>query len=170
MRIEIKVYISAKLEHAGRLAHLQPDGFHINARWIEMADSGRKRLKPVTHWQQENYDDIVAAHFFVLFCLPSDHLKGSLEETGFAIGNGKRVWIAGNATGKDDENWGVLVKPEGAEHEIRVPHKDVLPWGLDTQRIRMVSCLDQAFQEMRKIALQERVLDASGAALPVMAF
>ena len=40
---QIKVYISAKLEHAKLLAALNVDGFHINARWIEMADAAYLR-------------------------------------------------------------------------------------------------------------------------------
>lgn len=170
---QIKLYISSKLEHVPKLAALRVDGFHINARWIEMADAGRKRQKPVTHWQQENYDDIVAAHFFMLYVEPADHLKGSLEETGYAIGKGKRVWIAGNGTSKDDEHWGVVVKPEGFVGEglgLRVPHKDVMPWGLDTQRIRMVSSIEQAMAEMRACAQQSRVLAADGGVLPLFQF
>ncbi len=93
---QIKVYISAKLEHAKLLATLNVDGFHINARWIEMADAGRKRMKPVSHWQAENFDDIIAAHVFILYVEPSDQLKGSIFEAGYAVAHGKKVWIAGN--------------------------------------------------------------------------
>jgi hypothetical protein len=163
---QIKAYISAKLEHAQKLLAFQPDGFHINSRWIEMAEAGRKRAKPPSHWIQENFDDIRMAHYFVLYVEPSDHLKGSIFEIGHAVGIGKRCWIAGNAVDGRDENWGAVVRQDGVANEIRVPHKDVLPWGLYRQRIRMVRSLEQAFKEIRQYASQERILDSSGAELP----
>lgn len=65
-----------------------------------------------------------------------------------------------------DENWGALVRPEGAANEIRVPHKDVLPWGLYRQRIRMVRSLESAFKEIHQYAAQDRILNADGVELP----
>lgn len=162
----IKVYITAKLEHAHKLAQLNPDGFHINARWIEMSERGRQRNKPVSHWQQENFDDIIAAHFFLFYAEPGDELKGSIGETFFAMAHNKKVWIAGNASSVNDENWGVGIKPDGAENEIRIPNKAIMPWAMFPQRIRVVSSLKTAFSEMRAYALQERILDAGGLEKP----
>lgn len=162
---QIKVYISAKLEHAAKLAALQVDGFHINARWIEMADLGRKRMKPVTHWQQENFDDIGAAHFFILYAEPSDQLKGSLFEIGYAVGIGKRCWVAGNGVkGAPGDAWAGLVDvtPEGAANSIQVPHKDVLPWGHYRQAIRMAPTLEMAFSQIRQIVRPDRIKNVDG--------
>ncbi len=152
---QIKVYISAKLEHAAKLAALR-----INARWIEMADLGRKRMKPVTHWQQENFDDIAAAHFFILYAEPSDQLKGSLFEIGYAVGIGKRCWIAGAGI-KTADGWAGLVdaKPDGAENTIQLPHKDVFPWGYYRQSIRMAPTLERAFHEIRQLVRPDAIKD-----------
>lgn len=156
---QIKVYISAKLEHAAKLAALKVDGFHINARWIEMADAGRKRLKPVTHWQQENFDDIETAHFFLLYVEPSDDLKGSLFEIGYAVGIGKKCWIAG-------DGHGVEVTPEGAANSITVPHKGVLPWGHYRQRIRMAPTIQAAFIDIRRYVRPDTIKEIDGSPTP----
>jgi hypothetical protein len=156
---QIKVYISAKVEHAPMLAQLHPDGIHINSRWIEMADAGRKRNKPVSHWQQENFDDIRMAHFFILYSEPADYLKGSIGETFYAIAAGKKCWLAGNALSPQDEGWGLIYKPDGAPGaELRVPNKGLMPWGLYRPSIRIVSCLERAFTEIRAYANQDRIL------------
>jgi hypothetical protein len=99
MRPEIKIYIAAKVEHAAKLAALSKDGFHFNARWIHMAALGAESMKPVTHWQQENFDDIEAAHFVIFYVEPGDKLKGALMEIGYAIRAGKHVWIVGDGHG-----------------------------------------------------------------------
>lgn len=152
---QIKVYISGKLEHAARLAALQPDGIHINSRWIEMAEGARKRMKPVTHWQQENFDDIASAHFFIMYVEPSDQLKGSLFEIGYAVGIGKKCWIAGNGQLVD-------VVPEGAANSIQLPHKGIIPWGQYRQRIRMASTIDQAFKEIRALVRPAMITGMDG--------
>jgi len=181
----IKVYTSAKLAHAESLRKLQPDGFHFNARWLWMAEGQRKSLKPVSDWKEENRDDIVAAHFFLLKVDPSDDLSGSIEEVGYAIGKDKRVWIAGNATSASDENWGVEVEVPGmaprlvsqpGEPEVyepgklRIPHKQLVPWGFDRRHIRMVPNVTIALKEMRQFVQQSRVLNAAGAELPKFEF
>lgn len=150
---QIKVYISAKLEHAPKLAALKQDGFHINARWIEMAEAGRQRLKPVSHWQQENFDDIEMADFVILYLEPGDHLKGSLFEIGYAIGRGKKVWIAGDGNGLD------VVTAEGI---VRLPHKDIMPWCWYNQAVRVVPSLNHAFLDIKRTVRPDDRLPATG--------
>lgn len=163
---QIKVYISAKLHHAAKLAALRVDGFHINARWIEMAESGRKRMKPVTHWQQENFDDITTAHFIILYVEPSDDLKGSLVEIGYALAHGKRVFIVGNAVKTDDGFHGLVdVKPAGAANSIQLPHKDVEPWGFYRQQIRFMPNLEVAFSRIRELVRPNLLKNTDGSAI-----
>lgn len=158
MRPEIKVYIASKLEHAAKLRDVRHDGFHINARWIDTAEIHQKTLKPVTHWQQENFDDIEAAHFCILYVEPGDKLKGALVELGYAIRAGKQIWIAG-------DGHGVEVPVPGAEPVadgpalMRVPHKDVLPWGRYAQNVHIVLSLDRAFKEIRAYAFGQKIVE-----------
>lgn len=154
---QIKVYTSAKVEHADKLKAVNQDGFHFNARWLDTADVGRQRLKPVTHWQQENFDDITAAHFFLLYVEPGDKLKGSLVEIGYAIGIGKKCWVAGDGHGVD------IVCPDGA---LRMPHRDVLPWSMYRQRIRVVPSLGVALSQMRDLVRPDVLKDMDGATAP----
>ena len=165
MRPEIKVYIASKLEHAHKLAAIRQDGFHINARWIDMAEIGRKRLKPVTHWQQENFDDIEAAHFFILYLEPGDKLKGALFELGYAVRAGKKCWIAGDGNGVD-----VPVQDGGPTETIRLPHRDIMPWCGYRQSIRTALSLDQVFKEIRAIVHPEVQFKLTGDPIPPKEF
>lgn len=158
---QIKVYTSAKLEWATKLKAVNQDGFHFNARWLDTADAGRQRLKPASHWQQENFDDICAAHFFLLYIEPGDHLKGALVEIGYALGIGKKCWIAGDGHGVD-------VQTESGM--IRMPHKDILPWGLYRQRIRIVPSLGIALSQMRSLVRQDVITEMDGRPAPTEEF
>jgi hypothetical protein len=160
---QIKVYTSAKLEHAAKLKAVSQDGFHFNARWLDTADAGRQRLKPVTHWQQENFDDIVAAHFFLLYVEPGDHLKGSLVEIGYAIGRGKKCWIAGDGNGVD-------VITEATTGHVRLPHRDILPWSMYRQRVRVVPSLTVALAQMRALVRPDVVTEMDGTASEAQEF
>lgn len=164
---QIKVYISAKLEHAAKLAALRFDGIHINSRWIEMADAGRKRMKPVTHWQQENFDDIDMAHFVILYLEPGDHLKGSLFEIGYAIRAGKKVWIAGDGHGVE------VPWPAEAIHgdePRRIPHKDIEPWCHYRQQIRVVDSLETAILQIKQIVRPDAIKNVDGSTPPAPEF
>lgn len=162
MRPETKVYISAKLEHSQKLLSLKKDGFHFNARWPFMAASAQQRMVPVTHWQQENYDDIETADYFILYVEPGDHLKGSLQEYGYALRAGKYIWIAGDGHGVD-------YTPPDQEVTLRVPHKDVMPFGLFRQQTRIVLSLDQAFKEIKALH-GSPVMNSEGISAPVPRF
>jgi len=150
MRHEIKVYIASKLEHAGKLSIIRKDGFHINARWIDMAEIHRKKMKPVTHWQQENFDDIEAADFVILYVEPGDKMKGALGEIFYAVRAGKQVWIAGDGHGVEIPIPGAA--PIGDDQAVmRVPHRDILPWALYKQSFHIVASLDEAFSAIHAL-------------------
>lgn len=161
MRPEIKIYIAAKVEHAAKLAAYRKDGFHVNARWAFMADAGREQMKPVTHWQQENFDDIEAAHFFILYLEPGDKLKGALVELGWALRAGKQVWIAGDGHGVDvrvDD----MAEPGPDGNMVRMPHKDILPWGKYAQQIHIALSLDVALAQIKQFAFPSKTLNHEG--------
>jgi hypothetical protein len=147
MRQEIKVSISSKLGHALKLAAIKEDGFHINSRWIRLeAARATDRLRPVTHWLDENFDDIEMAYYHILYVEPGDHLKTALIEVGVALRANKFVWIAGDGHGLE------VPLPGGNPGDtITLPHRDVLPWGKFAKQIRLVSSLANAFKEMRSI-------------------
>jgi hypothetical protein len=167
MRPEIKVYIAAKLEHAPKLAAIRQDGIHINARWIDMAEAARQRLKPVSHWQQENFDDIEAAHFFILYLEPGDKLKGALFELGYAVCAGKKCWIAGDGHGVEVP---ILDGAAESDMQMRLPHRDILPWCHYRQSIRVVLNLNQAFKEMNAITRTAETKNSNGVVLPMPTF
>jgi len=169
---QIKTYISAKLSHAKMLAALSPDGFHINARWIHMADAGREKLKPVSQWQQENFDVIDLAHVFILYVEPSDDLNGSIFEIGYAVRAGKLCWVAGNAIPDGSGGWHGMVEvtPPGAANSIQVPHKGILSWGLYRQRIKFVPNLEIAFKDIKQVLQPRRNLNTNGEETPRLEF
>jgi hypothetical protein len=160
MRPEIKVYIASKLEHADKLAAIRKDGFHINARWIDMAEIHRKKMKPVTHWQQENFDDIEAADYVIFYIEAGDHLKGGIFELGYAVRAGKKIWIAGDGHGVE------VTIPDGATGDdvktMRVPHKDIFPWGHYAQAIHIAPSLDAAFSQIKAEAFPDNKLNSRG--------
>lgn len=156
---QIKVYIASKVEHAPKLAKIAVDGVHVNSRWIDLAAIGQSRMKPVSHWQQENFDDIASAHAFVFYVEPGDNLKGALVELGYAIGIERSVWIAGDGHGVD-------VKVSGFDEPLRLPHRDVVPWGMYRQRIKIVASLDAAFSSIKATFRPERIIDRDGKVVP----
>ena len=153
---QIKVYIASKRRHAAKLAAIDVPGIHVNSRWIDLAllEAGRKRKKPVTQWQQENFDDIASAHFIVLYLEPGDELEGALWETGYAAGLGKKIWIAGDGHGVDVEI------DEGVFKCL--PHRGVLPWGLFRQQVRIVLSLETAFEAIRCEAIPRTLIKNDG--------
>lgn len=155
MRPEIKIYIASKVEHAAKLASFSKDGFHINARWIHMAVAGAANMKPVTHWQQENFDDIEAAHFVIFYVEPGDKLKGALVELGYAIRAGKQIWIAGDGHGVEIP---IYTGAPDSEEGLRVPHRDVLPWGKYAQSIHMAVSLNVAMDQIKLFAFPDKRL------------
>lgn len=155
----IKIYIAAKRRHAEKLSKLDVDGIHVNSRWIELAlvEAGRRRSKPVTEWQQENFDDIALSHFVILYLEPGDELEGALWEAGYAAGLGKKIWVAG-------DGHGVEVEPPGAPPGtlLRLPHRGILPWALYRQQVRVVLSLEAAFEAIKREAIPRTVLKADG--------
>lgn len=141
---QIKVYFTAKREHADEILASIPDGFHCNSRWIYMLQSGER---PVTHWLRENFDDAIASHYVVFFLKPGDNLKTSLVEVGNAIAHGKMIFIAGD---RDFE-------------ELKgLPHKDIEPWCGFTNQVKITGSLEQTFAFIRKIAFPRNVVHNDG--------
>lgn len=155
---QIKVYVAAKRRHAVKLAALNVDGIHVNARWIDLAilERDRSRKKPVTQWQQENFDDIAAAHFFVLYLEPGDELEGGLWEAGWACGVGKKIWIAGDGHGVEVE------PPDAPGTFLRLPHRGILPWCNYRQQVRVVLSIESAFESIKREALPRTLLRSDG--------
>lgn len=130
---QIKIYVTAKREHAEKIKAAIPDGFHCNARWIYMLGSGER---PVTHWLMENFDDAIAAHFVILYVEAGDNLRTSLVEVGHALAHGKKIFIAGE---RDFE-------------ELRgFPHKNLIPWANYTRQIKLTGSLEQTFKFIRSL-------------------
>lgn len=158
MRREIKIAIAAKVEHAAKLAAISKDGFHITSRWIWMAASGQENMKPVTHWQQENFDDIEAADFVILYLEPGDKLKGALIEIGYAVRAGKQVWIAGDGHGVEipwraDQDAMTHHADGQAVEGRRLPHRDIEPWAGYAQAFHVAKSLDAALDQIARYAM-----------------
>lgn len=131
---QIKVYITAKREHADKLKDLRVDGIHINARWLHMIERGEQ---PVTHWLQENFDDAVMSHFVIFYVEAGDKLKTSLIEVGNALAYGKKVFIASNYVLYEENPKQVL------------PHKDLAPW-FAFDNIKITGTLEQTFEFIKQ--------------------
>lgn len=151
----IKVAVSAKVEHAPKLAAIQIEGIHISSRWVHIAAKQQSRQTPVEHWQQENFDDIVMADAMMFYLEPGDKLKGALGEAFYAAAYGKKVWIAG-------DGHGVEFQPAPDAPLIRLPHRDIWPWCAFTQAFRVVLSKEQAFAEMKRVLQPGRILDSEG--------
>lgn len=155
---QIKVYIAAKRRHAEKLSALDYAGIHVNSRWIDLAlvERDRKRKKPVTQWQQENFDDISSAHFFGLYLEPGDELEGALWEAGYAAGIGKKIWVIGDGHGVEVEIDPGVFK--------RLPHRGILPWALYRQQVRIVLSLEAAFESIKHEAIPQTFIRSDGSA------
>jgi len=154
--MEIKVYITSKLRHAEKLSQLRLDGIHINSRWIDTVRMPNARKKPVTHWQQENFDDIAASHFVILYLEAGDELEGQLWEAGYACGLGRKIWVAGDGHGVEVDI------PDQPGATMRLPHRGILPWALYRPQVRVVLSLETAFTMIKREALPRTTLKADG--------
>lgn len=167
MRREIKIAIAAKVEHAPKLAAIHKDGFHITSRWIWMAASGQESMKPVTHWQQENFDDIEMADFVILYLEPGDKLKGALIEIGYAVRAGKHVWIAGDGNGVEipwrADQVAMVDNPDGPR---RLPHRDIEPWSGYRQAFHIAKSLDAALDQIARFASPTLLKDVNTGTYP----
>lgn len=147
---QIKVYITAKREHADKLKNLRVDGIHINARWLHMIERGEQ---PVTHWLQENFDDAVMSHFVIFYVEAGDKLKTSLIEIGNALAYGKQIFIASDRKLADD--------PE----QQTLPHKDLAPW-VAFAGIKFTGTLEDTFAYIKQqVSGHEKITKAGNVGL-----
>lgn len=93
MTTQIKIYFASKLHHAESIRANAREGFHFMSRWIETGNLPQNNTKPASHWQQENYIDIRASDYVVMYGEEGDQLEGASQETGYAIAWGKPVYV-----------------------------------------------------------------------------
>lgn len=132
---QIKVYITAKREHAEKITKAIPDGFHCNSRWPYMLHTGER---PVTHWLRENFDDAVASDFVIFYVEPGDNLKTSLIEVGHALAWGKRIFIASDRQLNESDEC------------LLVPHKGLDPW-MAFDEVKFTGNLKQTFAYIKNL-------------------
>lgn len=139
---QIKVYTASKIRHAATLLGLRAthDGFHLNARWLDTGNLASNSAKPVSHWLEENFDDIRAADYVLVYAEAGEHLKTALVEVGFALAYGKPVYVVGKTDGAVSEN------PEA----MLGGHPDFAPWCMYSQLIHRMPTLQAALDHMRE--------------------
>ena len=93
MTRQIKVYFASKLHHSDEIKRHKREGFHFVSRWLETGNLSESSTKPASHWQQENYIDIRASDYVVLFGKEGDNLEGASQEVGYALAWGKPIYV-----------------------------------------------------------------------------
>jgi len=118
MKHQIRVYTTAKRRHAELLRGLRHkyDGIYFTARWPVTVNLSTESVRPVTHWLNDNCDDIIRSSFVVIYAEPDDDLKTSLVEIGIAMAHDKRIYVVGVNPGFDP--WDKM------ENCVRVPTID----------------------------------------------
>lgn len=92
---QIKIYVASKLRHAALIKSFSRDGFHLSARWLDTGNLASNAAKPVTHWLAENFDDIQACDYVIVYAEAGEHLRTAIGETFYAIAYGKPVFVVG---------------------------------------------------------------------------
>lgn len=141
---QIKIYVASKLRHADKIKKLVlvADGFHLCSRWIDTGNLAMNSSKPVSHWQEENFDDIKSADYVLLYGEEGEHLKGALVEIGYALAYGKRVWV-------------VCQAGRGGEDDVLFSHPDYEPWSHYSQLVRRAPSFEQAFDEIKQLIFKD---------------
>lgn len=93
---QIKIYFASKREHANMIRGYRPEGFHFSARWIDTANLAINAAKPASHWLEENFDDIRACDYVLVYAEEGEVLKTALIEVGYAMAFGKKVYVIGD--------------------------------------------------------------------------
>lgn len=140
----LKIYIASKVRHAELLRGLRTgidsDGIHFNARWVETCGLAFNATKPVSHWQQENFDDIEAADAVFGYAEEGEHLKGGLVEIGWALRAGKPIFIIGQT-----------ITPTGDSTKTAY-HPDFDPWSrFDNFKIRRAPDFQTGVKMVRQL-------------------
>jgi nucleoside 2-deoxyribosyltransferase len=93
---QIKIYFASKRRHAEKLAGYRINQIHICARWIETANLGMNKSKPAAHWMEENFIDIQASDYVLVYAEEADTLETALVEVGWAMAFSKPVIVIGD--------------------------------------------------------------------------
>ncbi len=92
---QIKIYVASKLRHADAIKAFRQDGFHFCGRWLDTGNLAANAAKPVTHWLEENFDDIRSCDYLLVYGEAGEHLKTAIGEAFYAIAHGKPVFVLG---------------------------------------------------------------------------
>lgn len=141
---QLKVFIASKVRHAEMLRGLRTtinsDGIHFNARWLETVNLPYNSTKPVSHWQQENLDDINSADAVFVYAERGEHLKGALFELGYAYAYGKPIYLVGQT---------VTPGVDGTKTEF---HADFEPWSrVNPQQIFRANDFQEAVDALKQL-------------------
>ncbi len=124
----IRVYITAKIIHAQMLteSRVKYDGIYFTAKWNIVANLSSEKVRPVTYWLNDNFDDIARSDFVIIYAEPHDVLKTSLVEVGYAMAHNKPVYVvAPSSVAADDtliinnqlEPWNAMCRRTGSLDE-----------------------------------------------------
>lgn len=86
-----KIYIASKVKHAKKWVDFRDD--RIISTWIYEAGEGESASYAAL--ARRCLDEIRRCDWFVLYCEPSEILKGALIEVGAALALGKQVRVVG---------------------------------------------------------------------------
>ncbi len=138
---QIKIYVASKLRHAARIKEARSDGFHFNARWLDTGNLAANAAKPVTHWLEENFDDIRGCDYLIVYAEAGEHLKTAIGEAFYAIAHGKPVFVLGE-------------------------HADYVPWCFLSPQVRRATDFEAALNIIRSECWPKpHVIEGSSAVL-----
>lgn len=120
---QIKVYFASKRNHADLLRKFRIDGIHICARWTETANLAINAAKPASHWMEENFIDIQAANYVIVYAEEGEFLKTALVEVGWAMAWSKPVIVIGD-------------------------HDSFRPWRANNLRVEFQPTVDEALRSI----------------------
>lgn len=134
---QIRVYVASKLKHAQKIHDIfsKQENIHLTSNWVHLRAHNVILTRPAMHWQQDNYDDIVRAHYVLAYVEKGEHLKGGLVEIGYAIRGQTPIFLTSDYTENDD--------PKG--------HPDYSQWQYGTPGIYRSSSIEKALKEMKRI-------------------
>lgn len=81
------VYIASKTRHAEKIKALEGafPRVYFTARWPRLCHMSSEAVRPVTHWQNDNFSDIARSEVILVYAEDGDELYGALIEVGYAF-------------------------------------------------------------------------------------
>lgn len=124
----VKLAIASKLRHAEMFRDLRKQWLqlHLTSRWIVTGNLASESTRPVTHWLQDNFDDIVRSEALLVYVEPEEHLRVALLEVGYALAHHKPVFLVGE-------------------------HDDYKKWQSFVPFVHRYSTIEKALAEIQKI-------------------